>query len=112
MKKLIIPLLLLSIVFAGCTNTKTTFPQACTEEAKVCPDGSTVGRTQPNCEFAPCPAVDIPPISTGAEIPSSPQACTMEAKLCADGSAVGRSGPNCEFAPCPGEERSTCSCPA
>ena len=30
-------------------------PQACTEEAKLCPDGSAVGRTGPNCEFAPCP---------------------------------------------------------
>jgi len=28
--------------------------QACTEEAKICPDGSAVGRTGPNCEFAPC----------------------------------------------------------
>ena len=28
---------------------------ACTEEAKVCPDGSSVGRTGPNCEFTPCP---------------------------------------------------------
>lgn len=27
----------------------------CTMEAKVCPDGSSVGRTGPNCEFAPCP---------------------------------------------------------
>lgn len=27
----------------------------CTQEAMVCPDGSTVGRTGPNCEFAPCP---------------------------------------------------------
>lgn len=30
--------------------------QGCTQEAKVCPDGSSVGRTGPNCEFAPCPA--------------------------------------------------------
>jgi len=29
-------------------------PVACTEEAKVCPDGSAVGRTGPNCEFALC----------------------------------------------------------
>lgn len=29
-------------------------PVACTEEALVCPDGSAVGRTGPNCEFAPC----------------------------------------------------------
>ena len=30
-------------------------PIACTGEAKICPDGSEVGRTQPNCDFAPCP---------------------------------------------------------
>ncbi len=28
---------------------------ACTQEAKLCPDGSSVGRVGPNCEFAPCP---------------------------------------------------------
>jgi len=28
---------------------------ACTMDAKICPDGSAVGRTGPNCEFAPCP---------------------------------------------------------
>jgi len=27
----------------------------CTMEAKLCPDGTSVGRTGPNCEFAPCP---------------------------------------------------------
>lgn len=27
----------------------------CTMEAKLCPDGSSVGRTGPNCEFEPCP---------------------------------------------------------
>lgn len=30
---------------------------ACTEEAKLCPDGSAVGRIGPNCEFAECPAL-------------------------------------------------------
>jgi len=30
-------------------------PKACTQEAKLCPDGSYVGRTGPNCEFAACP---------------------------------------------------------
>jgi hypothetical protein len=29
---------------------------ACTMEAKICPDGSAVGRTGPNCEFAACPS--------------------------------------------------------
>jgi len=32
-------------------------PVGCTQEAKVCPDGSAVGRTGPNCEFAQCPNV-------------------------------------------------------
>ncbi len=32
--------------------------RACTEEAKLCLDGSAVGRTGPNCEFADCPAVN------------------------------------------------------
>lgn len=30
-------------------------PKACTQEAKLCPDGSYVGREGSNCEFAPCP---------------------------------------------------------
>ncbi|MFZ2253173.1 MAG: Gmad2 immunoglobulin-like domain-containing protein [Minisyncoccia bacterium] len=30
-------------------------PHACTLEAKICPDGSSVGRTGPQCEFAECP---------------------------------------------------------
>jgi len=28
---------------------------ACTMEARLCPDGSAVGRAGPNCEFSPCP---------------------------------------------------------
>jgi hypothetical protein len=33
-------------------------PKACTLEAKLCPDGSYVSRTGPNCEFAECPIVE------------------------------------------------------
>lgn len=29
----------------------------CTAEAKICPDGSAVGRAGPNCEFAECPSI-------------------------------------------------------
>lgn len=36
-------------------------PQGCTMEAKLCPDGSAVGRTGPNCEFAECPVVTTTP---------------------------------------------------
>lgn len=35
-------------------------PIACTQEAKLCPDGSSVGRTGPQCQFAACPTVTAP----------------------------------------------------
>ncbi|MCX6796554.1 MAG: hypothetical protein NTW06_03590 [Candidatus Falkowbacteria bacterium] len=35
-------------------SNKTGNQQACTQEAKLCDDGSSVGRTGPNCEFARC----------------------------------------------------------
>jgi len=35
----------------------STKPQnlACTQDALLCPDGSSVGRIPPSCQFAPCP---------------------------------------------------------
>jgi len=30
---------------------------ACTEEAKVCPDGSAVSRAEPDCDFPACPKI-------------------------------------------------------
>jgi hypothetical protein len=38
---------------------------ACTQEAKLCPDGSYVARTGPNCEFAACPTQGILPYDSG-----------------------------------------------
>lgn len=61
-------------------------PKPCSMEAKICPDGSSVGREGPKCEFKACPG-DL--------------ACTTDAKQCPDGSYVARQGPTCEFAPCP-----------
>src|SRR3989344_7562332 len=43
------------VVFTGVTGNTNPPPIACTQEAKICPDGSVVGRVGPNCEFAPCP---------------------------------------------------------
>lgn len=34
-------------------------PVACTLDAKMCPDGSYVGRVGPSCEFAPCPPASV-----------------------------------------------------
>jgi len=57
--------LLLGVIlfFAGknSLNRMNKFqPVACTEEAKLCSDGSYVGRTGPNCEFTACPAISLP----------------------------------------------------
>lgn len=32
-------------------------PVRCTMEARLCPDGSAVGRSGPSCTFAPCPEI-------------------------------------------------------
>lgn len=93
-----VPLALLLLACACAKPANSGQPPAggvvCTMDAKLCPDGSSVGRTGPNCEFAACPAGQDAP-------PPGQQACTREAKVCPDGTAVGRTGPNCEFAPCP-----------
>lgn len=39
-------------------NSNDQNQTACTMEAKVCPDGSSVGRTGPNCEFTECPKIN------------------------------------------------------
>jgi hypothetical protein len=47
---------------------------ACTQEAKLCPDGSTVGRTGPNCTFAPCPiSATATPLTATTTATSSPR---------------------------------------
>lgn len=37
------------------TSQTDSFDKPCTQEAMVCPDGSSVGRTGPTCEFQACP---------------------------------------------------------
>lgn len=48
--------LLSTFKFLGPTSSPSATQKACTLEAKLCSDGSSVGRTGPNCEFAPCPS--------------------------------------------------------
>lgn len=93
--------LLKKIVFAGIVSTfvfsaaitvsaqegsvtSTDSTKACTQEAKLCPDGKTyVSRTGPNCEFASCK--------------SNVTECPELVKKCPDGTYIGPTGPNCEF---------------
>jgi len=46
--------------FPGDMISDCVSDKACTQEAKLCPDGSSVSRQGPNCEFAPCPNIDQP----------------------------------------------------
>lgn len=50
----------------------TTAQPACTMEAKICPDGTSVGRTGPACEFAPCllPNIEIADAGVSFAIPA------------------------------------------
>lgn len=49
-----------AIILSGCSwPGRGLAPVACTMEAKICPDGSSVGRQGPNCEFAECPMAEL-----------------------------------------------------
>jgi hypothetical protein len=95
---------------------------ACTLELKICPDGSSVGRTGPNCDFEKCPDAatmgcqfDLKVCEDGSTVVRDPQdncdfepcpevgnACPDDLKSCPDGSFVARNpAQNCEFHPCP-----------
>lgn len=63
---LILVLLVAGLVLAGVISLPPR-DVACTLDAKVCPDGSAVGRMGPNCEFAACP-----------ETPSLPNGYTLQ----------------------------------
>lgn len=45
-------------------------PIACTQEAKLCPNGSYVSRTGPNCEFAQCPGANPKPLPIPTPTPT------------------------------------------
>lgn len=42
----------------------------CTMDAKICPDGSAVGRIGPDCEFTPCPATNVSVTPSVTALPS------------------------------------------
>lgn len=60
---LLIPLLVLA---AGCIQQGEE-PVACTQDAKLCPDGSYVSRMPPSCDFTPCPPAE----NNGTEPPKN-----------------------------------------
>ena len=125
MKKIAL-LTLIIVLFSACkqkenmVDTKnttqdeqTTAVKACTKDAKVCPDGSSVGRNpKNNCEFFECPkpaknSSNNNSLVNGKNGKGKGQQqvmCTADVKQCPDGTFVGRDHSNkCKFKPCPSE---------
>lgn len=93
------PLFPLIIIVAICIAFIGVFsfsPAVCSQDAKICSDGSGVARVPPFCEFASCP--------------SQPAACDQDVSRCPDGSYVARIPPQCHFAPCPSPELAASLC--
>lgn len=76
MKRILLLLLVTATIsLSGCISrwrfNAPQQPVACTLEAKVCPDGSAVGRIAPDCEFAPCPPIPPGTCTVGSCSPSA-----------------------------------------
>lgn len=67
MKKNLIVLIIvviLATVMYFISGISPTYKTPCTQEALICPDGSTVRRMGPICEFAACPKITQDPTSS------------------------------------------------
>ncbi len=69
-KWLVLGLIVLVLIIVGASASyfflNSNKQVTCTTEAKLCPDGSYVARTGPNCEFAKCPTATPTPIDETA----------------------------------------------
>lgn len=71
MKKILTLTILSSLALTACMpkmplidDNKNNNLVACTLEAKICPDGTAVGRSGPNCEFQACPQLQYKTITS------------------------------------------------
>lgn len=69
----VVLLIVLALAFADKTAGPSPKQFACTMEAKICSDGSSVGRTGPSCAFAECPAPATTTLSVNPSTPSTPE---------------------------------------
>jgi hypothetical protein len=91
-KTLMILGLVLTVVAGGCVQQSG--PVACTADAKLCPDGSAVGRdSSNNCEFKPCPVNEKPDDNISVDNPyvqyvaDSREKCAATDWICPGGSS-------------------------
>lgn len=78
------------------TSTPTSAPTPdqvfCTQEAKLCPDGSYVSRTGPQCQFSACPTNTVTPTTT---ITPTPTPTTTTPKTTSGITGIVLLGPTC-----------------
>ena len=55
---IILLLIITSLFISACTSKYYETKKECTMELLVCQDGTTVGRSGPNCEFKECPKIE------------------------------------------------------
>lgn len=99
-------ILLLAIVIGGIfywqneNNNQLSKQKACTEEAKLCADGSYVSRTGPNCEFAKCSETKSAQLANPASTYCIENGGKSEIRTNPDGSQMGyckfNDGSECE----------------
>ncbi|HPN54816.1 MAG TPA: DUF333 domain-containing protein [Candidatus Moranbacteria bacterium] len=85
-------MLLIAIAVGGIfwwQNINNYQQKACTEEAKICPDGSAVGKVGPNCEFTKCPEEKNTQIANPASTYCVKNGGTSEIITAEDGSQTG-----------------------
>ena len=90
-----IVIILLAGLFAAFQNSTPPGQIACTMEAKLCPDGSAVGRTGPKCEFAECPTIAPPPVTECLKDSDCPSSQYMCEETQGTGTACPSTDPSC-----------------
>ncbi len=69
--------LIVLMVIGACTSPEIENEVQCTLEAKICPDGTAVGRIPPNCSFSECPVINAPANITNSSNDLSLSACGL-----------------------------------
>jgi hypothetical protein len=99
----LVALLMVSLlVVSGCSKSNiTTDPVACTMDAKICSDGTAVGRNgSNNCEFDACSDEKI-------YVGKSPEQCQVIKFMCAEGKQYFSDNKGCGCEPIPNETATT-----
>lgn len=117
MKKIyLLVLVALAVTLTGCTLPwQKTSPVACTMEAKLCSDGSYVGRAGPNCEFTACPTPKLctdgsvcPAPTSSASVTSMANPASVNCKKQGGNLVIQKRGDGGEYGLCYFEDNRAC----